>query len=43
MLLLTFPLAGCRCWRLLFLLGGILWMQGNLHYRLAWQIGRAHV
>ncbi|MEZ6972595.1 MULTISPECIES: DNA internalization-related competence protein ComEC/Rec2 [unclassified Aeromonas] len=42
MLLLAFPLAGCRCWRLLFLLGGILWMQGNLHYRLAWldQLGK---
>ncbi|MDH0177433.1 DNA internalization-related competence protein ComEC/Rec2 [Aeromonas dhakensis] len=42
MLLLAFPLAGCRCWRLLFLLGGILWMQGNLHHRLAWldQLGK---
>ncbi|MDL5384122.1 DNA internalization-related competence protein ComEC/Rec2 [Aeromonas hydrophila] len=36
MLLLVFPLAGYRCWRLLFLLCGILWMQGSLHYRLAW-------
>ncbi|WP_162516962.1 DNA internalization-related competence protein ComEC/Rec2 [Aeromonas hydrophila] len=42
MLLLAFPLAGYRCWRLLFLLGGILWMQGSLHYRLAWldQLGK---
>lgn len=42
MLLLAFPLAGCRSWRLLFLLGGILWMQGSLHYRLAWldQLGK---
>ncbi|MFM4819707.1 DNA internalization-related competence protein ComEC/Rec2 [Aeromonas hydrophila] len=36
MLLLAFPLVGYRCWRLLFLLCGILWMQGSLHYRLAW-------
>ncbi|HHQ4581989.1 TPA: DNA internalization-related competence protein ComEC/Rec2 [Aeromonas hydrophila] len=36
MLLLAFPLAGYRCWRLLFLLCGILWMQGSLHCRLAW-------
>ena len=36
------PLAGGRCWRLLFLLLGILWMQVNLHYRLAWldQLGK---
>ncbi|WP_336752272.1 DNA internalization-related competence protein ComEC/Rec2 [Aeromonas hydrophila] len=42
MLLLAFPLAGYRCWRLLFLLCGILWMQGSLHYRLAWldQLGK---
>ncbi len=42
MLLLALPLAACRCWRLLFLLSGILWMQGNLHYRLAWldQLGK---
>ncbi|EHK5436906.1 DNA internalization-related competence protein ComEC/Rec2 [Aeromonas hydrophila] len=42
MLLLAFPLVGYRCWRLLFLLCGILWMQGSLHYRLAWldQLGK---
>ncbi|MBL0438021.1 DNA internalization-related competence protein ComEC/Rec2 [Aeromonas caviae] len=42
MLLLALPLAGGRCWRLLFLLLGILWMQVNLHYRLAWldQLGK---
>ncbi|MEL1220689.1 DNA internalization-related competence protein ComEC/Rec2 [Aeromonas hydrophila] len=42
MMLLAFPLAGYRCWRLLFLLCGILWMQGSLHYRLAWldQLGK---
>ncbi|TNH89961.1 DNA internalization-related competence protein ComEC/Rec2 [Aeromonas hydrophila] len=42
MLLLAFPLAGYRCWRLLFLLCGILWMQGSLHCRLAWldQLGK---
>lgn len=42
MLLLALPLAGYRCWRLLFLLCGILWMQGSLHYRLAWldQLGK---
>ncbi|WP_017410453.1 DNA internalization-related competence protein ComEC/Rec2 [Aeromonas hydrophila] len=42
MLLLAFPLAGYRCWRLLFLLCGILWMQGSLYYRLAWldQLGK---
>ncbi|MBP0601962.1 DNA internalization-related competence protein ComEC/Rec2 [Aeromonas sanarellii] len=41
-LLLALPLAGCRCWRLLFLLLGILWMQGNMHHRLAWldQLGK---
>ena len=36
MLLIAFPLACCRCWRLLFLLLGILWMQASLQYRLAW-------
>ena len=36
MLSLLVPLACCRAWRLLFLLLGILWMQANLGYRLAW-------
>ncbi|MDM5141509.1 DNA internalization-related competence protein ComEC/Rec2 [Aeromonas bestiarum] len=36
MLLIAFPFACCRCWRLLFLLLGILWMQASLQYRLAW-------
>nr|WP_314921780.1 DNA internalization-related competence protein ComEC/Rec2 [Aeromonas piscicola] len=36
MLLIALPLACYRCWRLLFLLLGILWMQASLQYRLAW-------
>lgn len=36
MLCLLVPLAYYRAWRLLFLLLGILWMQANLSYRLAW-------
>jgi competence protein ComEC len=36
MLCLLVPLAYFRAWRLLFLLLGILWMQANLSYRLAW-------
>ncbi|MGL5031849.1 MAG: DNA internalization-related competence protein ComEC/Rec2 [Aeromonas sp.] len=33
---LLLPLAYYRAWRLIFLLLGILWMQANLAYRLAW-------
>ncbi|WP_162626991.1 DNA internalization-related competence protein ComEC/Rec2 [Aeromonas allosaccharophila] len=36
LLSLLIPLAYCRAWRWLFLLLGILWMQANLAYRLAW-------
>ncbi|KXU80429.1 DNA internalization-related competence protein ComEC/Rec2 [Aeromonas enteropelogenes] len=36
LLSLLLPLAYYRAWRLLFLLFGILWMQANLSYRLAW-------
>ena len=36
MLCLLVPLAYYRAWRLLFLLLGVLWMQANLSYRLAW-------
>ena len=36
MLLIALPLACYRCWRQLFLLLGILWMQVSLQYRLAW-------
>lgn len=36
LLSLLLPLAYCRAWRLICLLLGILWMQANLSYRLAW-------
>lgn len=36
LLSLAIPLACGRHWRLLFLLLGMLWMQLNLHHRLAW-------
>ncbi|MGY4107202.1 DNA internalization-related competence protein ComEC/Rec2 [Aeromonas encheleia] len=36
LLALAIPLAYGRHWRLLFLLLGMLWMQCNLQYRLAW-------
>ncbi|MBV7598906.1 DNA internalization-related competence protein ComEC/Rec2 [Aeromonas sp. sia0103] len=36
LLALAIPLAHGRHWRLLFLLLGMLWMQCNLQYRLAW-------
>ncbi|MEG0007181.1 MAG: DNA internalization-related competence protein ComEC/Rec2 [Aeromonas sp.] len=36
LLALAILLACGRCWRLLFLLLGVLWMQLNLQYRLAW-------
>ena len=36
LLSLLIPLAYYRAWRWLFLLLGILWMQANLAYRLAW-------